>query len=226
MDKWTVLIGLIIIALIGGNVYQWQNPNVVQVPVGQEQIDSTSWVQQSTILSQRQIIDSLDAQNEAMASRIEEQQDQIANYTTITGRLKTQMDSLQSDPPVWNAIPLVEQFQQQDSTAIYDTTFTRSKIFGDGLFRVDGQVDFRYRNNTGFEIRQDFGLTQLRDIRIDVVSTINKDHSRALTYVTSSDFEDLNYKTYTELEPKKKWPWFLIGLGVGFVGAIGIGIVF
>lgn len=220
MDRWTIIIGLVIIGLIGGNVYQWQNPNVVEIPVGQERIDSTSWVRQSTVLSQRAIIDSLENQNQALAERVKEQQDQIASYTTITGRLKTQVDSLQHQEPAWNAIPLVDQMQRRDSVAIMDTTFHRSETFGGGLFRVDGYVDLRYRPDIGFQVRQDFELNQIRDIRLDVAHTISEDNARSLVYVTSPDFESLKYKTSTALKPENELPWFWIGLGAGFAGGL------
>lgn len=213
MDKWTLISILVVVGLVAGNVYQFQNPKVIETPAGTEQIDSTSWVQQSTVLTQGMIIDSLEQQNEAMAKRIEEQKDQIASHTAITGRLKTQVDSLEE--AVWNSVSF--NAKQIESQGI-DTTFKRSKTFGDGLFRVDGYVDLRY-NKTGLQVRQDFDLNQIRDIRLDVVNTISDNNSRSLVYVTSPDFESLEYQTYTELEQKNKLPWFWIGLGVGVTGA-------
>lgn len=196
-------------------MYQFQNPKTIEIPTGQEQIDSTSWVKRSALADAETIIDSLQIRNQAMADRIREQGDQIANYTSIVGHLKLQVDSLESDPPIWNAIPLVDRLNQRDSTAISDTTFSRSKTFGNGLFRVNGIVEF-----SRGQFRQDFTIEQLRPIRLDVVSTMNEERSRILTYVTSPDFEELKYESFTELKPQKELPWFWIGLGVGAGGAL------
>lgn len=218
IDKTTLITIGIIIALIAGNVYQFQNPKVIEVPSGTEQIDSTAWVQRSALADAETIIDSLENQNKAMADRIEKQGDQIANYTSITGRLKLKVDSLQSQP--WNAIPLTERMLARDYIATMDTTFHQSKTFGNGLFKVDGLVRIRLTPSEGLQFKQDFYIQQLRDIRLDVVHTLSDDNARSLVYVTSPDFSDLKYQSFTELKQKKRLPWFWIGLGTGVVGTI------
>lgn len=206
---------LIIILLIAANLYQFQNPKVIEVPTEQTAIDSTAWVTRSAYADRETIIDSLRSQNQAMAERIRKQADQIASYTNITGRLKLQVDSLEQSEQIWNAIPLMDRLIARDSAAIVDTTFKTSKTFGDGLLRVIGIVEFIQGR-----FRQDFTIAQLRPIRLDVVSTMNEDRSRILTYVTSPDFEDLKYRSFTELKPQKKIPWFWIGVGTGAAGAL------
>lgn len=96
--------------------------------------------------------------------------------------------------------------------------FTR--IFGDNLFRVNSQVQLHPS-----WIQNIIELIQLRDIRLSVVNTINDDQSRVLTYVTSPDFVDLEYQSYTELKQKKNFPWFWVGLGAGVITATGVAAI-
>lgn len=223
--KHTVAILLTIIGLIALNVYQWQNPKVVEVPAGTQQIDSTAWVQRSAYTKQGIIIDSLSRQNKALAEKVKAAGDEIANYTAINAELNLQVDSLEAENQEWQDIPkhsLISEDQsierQQRLNALHyqsllDTTFTATRKFGGGLFLVTGTVEFRQS-----QFRQQLYLEQLRDIRLDVVTTVNRDRSRVLTYVTSPDFESLEYQSFTEFEPKTKLPWFWIGLGVGVIG--------
>lgn len=207
-----IIFAFVVVALlVAGNLYQYQNPNVVEVPAGQTQIDSTAWVKRSAYASRGMIIDSLEAQNKKMAEKIRASGDAIAGYTSIVGRLRTEKDSL------------AEQLKQKTfdlsalnfttSGASRDTVFVRTQHFGDGLFEVQSAVKIDYPTLTN-----DLELQQLRDIRLDVVNTINDDRSRVLTYVTSPDFKELEYQSFTELEQKKELPWFWIGLAAGAVG--------
>lgn len=240
MDKTTAIISIIVIILVAGNVYQFQNPKTVEIPTGKEKIDSTSYVKKSSLSDKETIIDSLESQSEKLAQKVKDQGDKIASYVSITGRLKTEVDSLEKEAE-WNSFNLNEinfgsDSLSEDSSGVIEKSFKESRTFGNGLFRVDGVVDAEL-NPCGFNIeqiqmglecptnfllrvRQNLSLTQLRDIRIDVVSTFNEDESRALVYITSPDFEDWDYRASTEFEPENKLPWFWIGLGFGFGGAL------
>jgi len=244
MGKFSIIGIVVVILLIAGNVYQFQNPKTIEVPTGTEQIDSTSYVKKSVVADQETIIDSLKSKNKAMAKRIQEQGDEIASYTSITGRLKTEVDSLEKQAQ-WNAVVLsditdeirsiAEDSSQSDSTDLVRRSFTKTKTFGNGLFLVDGNVELDLNPcgftperiqigldcPTGFlfRVRQDFNLAQTRDIKIDIATTVNEDKSRILTYATSPDFESFEYQSYTEYEPKKELPWFWIGLASGAGGA-------
>ncbi|MDZ7658081.1 hypothetical protein [Fodinibius sp.] len=236
--KYILGISVAIIALIGLNVYQYQNPKVVEVPEGTQQIDSTSWVQRSAYTDRGQIIDSLKAQNETLAEKVKESNDKIASYTAINGRLNLKVDSLKKQA-TWNAVTLDRMVDQAkeiqedsaDSSGVIRRSFTESRTFGNQLFRVTGTVDVEL-NPCGFtaeqiqmglecptdfflRVRQDLQMSQLRDIRIDVASTYNDSRTRMLTYVTSPDFDSLDYRSYTELQPKNELPKFWIGAGVG-----------
>lgn len=216
---------LLIISLIALNVYQWQNPAVVEVPAGTQQIDSTAWVQKSAYTKQGSIIDSLKRQNKALAKKVKTTGDEIANYTAITAKLNLQVDSLQAEREAWQNIPKHSLISEDSSgsrkqrlinlqySSLADTVFATHRQFGDGLFLVTGKVQFRYNR-----FRQQLYLEQLRDIRLDVATTVNKDKSRVLTYVTSPDFASLQYKSFTTLKPKTNLPWFWIGLAGGVVG--------
>lgn len=216
-----ILITLVIlIALIAGNVYQYQNPKILEVPEGQTEIDSTAWVQRAAYLARGMIIDSLKQQNQKLAERVKKTGDQIAGYTTIIGELKLQVDSLESETETWNAIPLAEMMLERDHRQFQmnDTTFYKTKTFGDGLLQVTGFVRFK-DNQFMFDI---LPPKQLRPVRLDVAQTINDDQSRSLVYVTSTDFKDLKYSTYTELQPEKELPKFWIGAGAGVITTLAV----
>ncbi|WP_040516722.1 hypothetical protein [Gracilimonas tropica] len=232
--KHTAAILLVIIGLIALNVYQWQNPRVVEVPGGTQQIDSTAWVQRSAYLDRGSIIDSLKKQNKALANEILEYGDAIASYARLTGKLRLKVDSLETHKEEWQDIPKNSFISEKDTLrdantaflrkarldlldmkTLADTTFISQRQFGGGLFLVTGTVEFKQR-----QFRQRLYLEQLRDIRLDVVSTVSRDQSRVLTFVSSPDFESLEYKSFTELKPqRKRLPWFWIGLATGVAGA-------
>ena len=242
--KYVIGGALLVILLIGLNVYQWQNPSVVEVPAGQQEIDSTAWVQRTAYTERGSIIDSLQAQNEALAKKVKESKDKIANYTAINGRLNLKVDSLKQQA-TWNAVTLDRMMGevaalQEDSTAdssnVISRSFVESQTFGNELFKVTGSVDVEL-NPCGFtteqiqlgldcprdfflRVRQGFSLSQQRDIRIDVANTFNDSRTRMLTYVTSPDFDSLEYQSYTQLKPKNGLPKFWIGTGVGIAGTL------
>lgn len=227
--KHTAALLLLIIGLIGLNVYQWQNPTVVEAPSGTVEIDSTAWVQRNAYTTRGAINDSLRAQNEALAKKVVETQDAIFSYANLTGRLRVQKDSLEKELEEWHQTPnqrsSIENQQSymdqarksaRELQAYMDTTFITQRTFGDGLFLVTGRVEFK-----GASFRQHVTLDQIRDIRIDVATTVSDDQSRVLTFVTSRDFEQLEYQSFTELKPNKKnLPWFWIGLATGVAGAV------
>ena len=212
---------LIIIILVVANVYQWRNPQVIEVPGEQTPIDSTAWVQRSVFADRGVLLHSIRVENIKLANEIRKTQDDIANLTNINGRLNLQVDSMYNRQLIHYSIPnvsaMVENYGLGAGEALRstfsDTSYNFISVFGNGLFRVDSEVRFE----PGY-LENNLDLTQLRDIEISVVTTMNDDRSRLLTYVTSKDFEELEYQTYTELKPRKRWPWFLIGVGVGVTG--------
>ncbi|WP_409029455.1 hypothetical protein [Gracilimonas sediminicola] len=237
--KQLVIFLVVIIGLIALNVYQWQNPKVVETPSGTAEIDSTAWVQRSAYTSRGVIIDSLEKQNRKLVQDLRDRGDAIAVYANVTGRLRLQKDSLENELASWQEIPknsliseipdsagvdslnpgeksFLEKAREdvREMQGLFDSTFITERQFGNGLFIVTGIVEFR-----GSQFRQHLKLEQIRDIRLDVVTTVNDDRSRILTYVTSQDFESLEYKSFTQLKPKKKMPWFWIGLATGMAGA-------
>lgn len=267
--KQIVIFLVFIISLIALNVYQWQNPKVVEVPQGKAEIDSTAWVQRAAYTERGIILDSVRTQNQKLFDKIRSANDAIANYSYLTGSLRTERDSLKSELDQWQDLPgmadrdtlkelddLMNNFDSISAQAMSDADkeflrkakedlqkiknlsdsgrvisrtsydlpdnlipasepkkYITERQFGGGLFLVTGIVEFRKG-----QFRQRLELEQIRDIRIDVVNTINKDRSRIMTYITSSDFESLEYQTFTELKPQTKLPKFWIGLAAGVVG--------
>lgn len=223
MKQSTILIAFMILLLAAGNVYQWHNPKVVEVPDGQQQIDTGAWVQLSSYVSRGLLLDSLKAENETLAKKVRESRDQIANLTKINGKLNLQVDSLSESGTRIINLPPITGLDSHTPETIYTAPF--SSEFGNGLFRVSSLVEVK--NNTllldrelSLQIENTLEMQQLRDIRLSVTNTTNKDRSRLLTYVTSPDFEHLEYQTFTEIEHRKRWPWFWIGVGAGAAGIL------
>lgn len=218
-----------IITLIALNVYQWQNPRIVEVPSDPVQFDSTAWVQRAAYNSQKEIIRKLENENQELAKRVKETGDAIANYAAINAKLNLQVDSLQKEQ--WHSIDRNSLISESESFlekaqksyleyAYPDTSIMTQKLYGNGLFLVTGYVHFR-----GTQFRQELQLEQLRDINLSVVNTMNSDRNRMLTYIHSPDFESLEYKSITELKPKTKFSKFWIGVGVGVISMAGLSIL-
>ncbi|HKI46708.1 MAG TPA: hypothetical protein VKA08_15370, partial [Balneolales bacterium] len=93
-----------------------------------------------------------------------------------------------------------------------DTTLRFSRTFGNHLFQVDSKVRLR-----GRQVWDDLSLHQLRDVKLNVVTTQEAHNKYVLTYVNSPDLESLHYKSVTSLKPEKRFPWFWVGLGSGLV---------
>lgn len=208
---------IVVIGLIAGNVYQYQNPKVVEVPTGQESIDSTAWVSQVVHLTHGMIIDSLRAKNKKLAQRIEESKDKIASYTSINGMLKMKLDSVKNAPSTNNIDLNSLMLKDGDLWTFADTAFTRTEYFGNNLFEISAVARF-LNDSLSLDIKKPI---QQRPIELDVATTFNEDRSRMLTYVTSPDFDSLRYKSYTELEPKNRIPRLWIGAGGGVIVTLG-----
>ncbi|MFH5884657.1 hypothetical protein ACG2F4_10120 [Halalkalibaculum sp. DA3122] len=97
---------------------------------------------------------------------------------------------------------------------VMDTTVTFTETFTYGLFRVCSDVVFDWPL-----LGNRLQLTR-RPLRIDVATTTNENRTRMLTYVTSPDFERLEYKSYTELKPRNKIPRFWIRAGAGMADTL------
>lgn len=205
---------LLFIALIGINVYQFQNPRVIQVPEYiQTPIDSTAWVQRSAYLHRGALLDSLRAENSQLAERIRSSRDQLANVTRINARLRIQADSIQEETGRFEWDPTA--FLNSVATQPADTTFFTRRTFGGGLFQVGSWVHI-----TPDHVHNDIAFSQLRPLQITVTTTMDPDQHRILSYVSSPDIQDLEITSYSELQPKNKLPWFWIGMGVGAVSTI------
>lgn len=169
-------------------------------------IDSTGWVRRAALESQRDIVRSLRADNESLADALRGSRDRIAALSRVEGLLRIERDSL---------ITQIHELAVDPRTgSAIDTTYTFTGEFGDGLFQAKSLVGL-----SGVTLIGRIELVQLRPLRIDVATTLSDDQARVLTYVSSPDFAELNFTTYTALEPKrmKAWHWLAIGAAGGAI---------
>ena len=200
-------INIIIIFLMALVIsYQCKNPKIVQLPAEPVKIDPDTWVARSEYNRQRTILNRLEDENEVLAGQVRRVKDEIAGYTKINARLKLEIDSLTAAPPKVIKVPVPTEISPQKQT------YTRTVTYNDSLFAVTGMVEFQ---NDSFS--QDVTLKQLRDVRFNVVTTVSKNKDRVMTYVNSPDFAEIDFQGLTAIKPKKKLPWFLIGVGAGAV---------
>lgn len=204
------IIGIVILTAV---VTRWQFPRTETViEYEQEEIDEGVWVRRSSYNSLQNITDSLYQENEVLASEIESQGQEIANFTRIVGHLNTEKDSLREE------ISSLELKYDEDGE-LADTTYKFTETFGDSLFEVRSEVGI----SQGM-LSNSLELRQVRDININVVTSVSDKQDLVMTYVHSNDFVNLEYSTTHSLQEGRftKTEWFLIGLGGGLVLSAGL----
>jgi hypothetical protein len=191
----SVLVALLIAAGVTAYIVYQHFPRVQKV-VGYEQVqvDESVWVRRSTVESDRDLMRRLKKDNAELAAQVKDAQ----QYIRINAYLRTQIDSLIA------AVPL-----PVDSLWIRDTTIVFTAVAGDSLFLVQSRNVF---NNN--ELTDYLTLTQLRPVVVDVVM------DGTAVYVSSPDFTELNFKTYTSTKPPRlRWYHWL---GAGLLGGVVI----
>ena len=181
-------------------------PQVVQIPT-ESIIDSTKWVSKATYDTHKDISKEIEKD---LSKIIKARDEKITNLIKVNGRLRLQVDTLQSLTD-----ELLKSIRDgQDIVVINDTirdsTYTFINTYGDSLLAV--QSDVILKSN---KIYNETTIDQLRDIRLEIINTVNKEQTEVNTYISSKDFLTLKVSTKTTIEPKKRYPWFLIGLGTG-----------
>jgi hypothetical protein len=195
--KW---IGVVAgVAILSAVFTRWFWPKYETViEYEQAQVDENTWARRSVLESERELTRRLSRENSELVRQLANKD---AIYSSITGRLNTQLDSLRAAK-----VPITVV-----NGSVKDTTITITATFGDGLFVVQSENVFA--NN---EVTDNLNMTMTRPVRIDVLTTISD--MRVTTYVSSRDFSELNFETYTTIKPPRvKWyHWF----GAGVVGGI------
>lgn len=96
-----------------------------------------------------------------------------------------------------------------------DTVLRSAAYFGDFLLKSSAVVTF---DGSDLSLHPP-DISQLRQPSIDVAVLLNERTNGVRTIVTSKDFRNLRIETFTEIQPnRKRFPWFLIGVGAGVVG--------
>ena len=170
----------------------------------QVQVDENTWVLRTVYNSRGQMLDSLKKNNTELYRQLRRDKNKIANLTAIIGELNTSIDSLNSS-----------NTPQSIPGAVFpDTTLTFTETFGDSLFQITSNVILK--DST---VSNTLQLNHLRTIRIDIATTLSDDKSVMHTYVSSSDFQSLEYRSTTSLKKDKLswWQWGLLGLSTGVI---------
>ncbi len=186
-----MLVALLVAAGATAYIVHQYFPRVQRVvEYEQVQVDETVWVRRSAVESDRDLMRRLKKDNAKLAAQVKD----ADQYIRINAYLNTRIDSLIA------AVPL-----PVDSLGIRDTTIIVSAVAGDSLFLVQSRNVF-----TNNELSDFVNITQLRPVVVDVVM------DGTTVYVSSPDFTELNFKTYTSTKPPKlKWYHWL---GIGVIG--------
>ena len=188
-----------------------------------EQIDSTQWVSVAQYETQRNLYNDL---SKEFTQKIKDSDMKIFSLSNLTGRLRLNNDNLKKTIDslkflngftIADSLPLVESDLEIINNKITDTTITTSNTFGDSLIMVNSKVDIK--DNT---MTNEIDLVQLRDINIQITSTVSDDQSTVISYISSTDFKELNITNKTTLKQKRSFYWFWIGLSTGMVTTIAI----
>ena len=192
-----LLSGLIALVLIVGAtvwVVREHFPRIKEVvEYEQVQIDENTWVRRSALVEHWELVKRLRAENRALADKA----DKAREYIRINAYLNTRIDSILASV----------KLPTNPDGGIKDTTIVFGQVAGDSLFLVQS---FNMFNNT--ELRDSLNIVQLRPVAIDVVL------DGSMVYVSSRDFAELNFETYTTTKPPRyKWYHWL---GAGALGGI------
>lgn len=211
-DLKTILsiIGLVLIVAVTTHfVTKWKASAKIEYVQEnmQKRLDSLSVVKKNAVATREAIEDSLNALDEKFANYVTETRQRILNYTTLVGQLRLEKDALKDSTEHLRGRLALGDLINRDSSVtntFRDTLITVTTYWSDSLFATDAIASFD--NDT---LNLESNLRQIRDIRLDIVTTISDDKSQVNTFVHSPDFDSLRAEAVTELEPetKKSWGW-------------------
>lgn len=178
----------------------------------QKRLDSLSVVKQAVVARREAIEDSLRALDEEFARYVTETGQQINSYTTIIGQLRIENDALSDSAAALNSRLALASLFNQDSTVtntFADTLIRRTKTWSDSLFATDAIVELEDDS-----LSIDSQLRQLRNLRLDIATTVSDDRRQVNVFVRSPDLDSVDVRSSTEITPPKKkpWGWGLAGL--------------
>lgn len=207
------IITLLIVCLVSVGLTKYLIPEkvVYQKEFSQEYIDSLTVSKRAMYMQSKSIIDSLEGVTEGFKNELSKKNQEIVNYSIITGSLNQQIDRVKSDSLKLQS--LVTMLKDSLYSKTSDTLLISEAIFGDSLFQAVSILKIN-ENQLTLEAPS---INQLRPVRIDVGVTVVGDNEAVSTIVTSSDLTNLRVENYTALKQNKKKPWPIIALATGFV---------
>lgn len=200
MEDIKAIVFVILLLIVTGGLVRFCTPEkiVYQTTEQQEQLDSLTVLNRSLVVTRDQLQDSLEETSQAFQDFVQKNKDKIASYNRIIGELNLEIDSLKG-----SSVSMGDLLSLNETNKYRDTTLVAYSVLGNGLFK--GESRGGIRNDSLFVDPPEF--TQLRPVRIDQAISVSSDQSKVMAITTSKDFEDLRVESYTELEPKKRFPW-------------------
>lgn len=210
---------VVVIVIVAAGIGRWTSPDrvVYQTDHQQEQIDSLSVALQNTIADRATLRREIQETTQAFQERVDASEDQIASYSRILGELRLERDSLQQAATRTGLRSLLIPAEAQMATMFRDTMIQSQVTYSDSLFEASATAGIA---DDSLFVDPPV-IRQLRPIRIDLAIMVRPQDNRVTSIATSPDFRDLQVEAWTELQPpKRRLPWFWIGLGAGLGVAV------
>ena len=198
MDNiWTYIISTMIIAGVFILGRSTASPDVVTI-YDQKEIDESTWVRRSTFEQRGRIIEKLHEDADSLKIILENRNSEILNLTQTNATLRLQRDSIITSTPI-----IIRELAE-----VPDTIKTYNQTYSDSLFTL--RLNYGIRNGGVFaELGE---LQQLRPISFDIITDRRNDIIE--TFIYSSDFEELEFYTYYNInQPRLQWYHWA---GIGF----------
>lgn len=179
-DILFILLILVSLVLLYRIFFASPDPGIPPEEVDQ-MLDETTRVLSSQIQDRQAIIDSIRTTSQAQADRIQDLEEQVVSYSRVHGRLNLVVDSLEQK--IDKRVPLGEIILRDEEGAYYaDTTLTFTETYSDSLLLIRSHVDF-HREWVDHRLE----IQQIRPLRIDITTTLNKERNQVLVYFSSQD---------------------------------------
>lgn len=205
-------IGLgVLLLLLTVGLTRFFTPEKVKYQTAEQEhkLDSLTTLTHTLRIDRSQLEDSLENTSEAFQEYVENNEDKLATYNKMIGKLNLKVDSLQEEA----SVSLGDlQLNMASGPMFRDTTLQKISTFGNGLIQATATGGIR--NDSLF--LESPSITQLRSVRIHQAQFIEDGQFRTIT--TSKDFEDLEVVSVTTREEEgRRFPWLEVTAVASFI---------